>query len=80
VGDRYLAGRPAYLALVKEENGSITQSRRPFDRFDVAIGEVPRAQTAGAQGAYNQWDFLEEKRAALEKWEAKLIGIVQRPS
>jgi integrase len=32
----------------------------------------------GLTRAYNQWDFLEEKRAALEKWEAKLLIIAGR--
>jgi integrase len=32
---------------------------------------------SGLKRAYNHWDYLEEKREALAKWEAKLINIVQ---
>jgi len=51
----------------------------PRDVAEVLLNHVTGANKNALDEIYNRYDYLEEKRAALAKWEAWIRELVERP-
>ena len=57
------------------------RSRLSMLRVQPEVAEAVLAHVKpGIKGVYDRYDFLDERRAALEKWAAHLTGISPQPS